>query len=72
MVFCKRSLHCKHVASLLDAVCDAALMFCRKASYLAWKDFTRLRDETGKLINIVERVVHRIEGAIGSFFVCAH
>lgn len=54
-------LHCQHVARLLDAICDPALMLGREAGHLARKNLTRFGDETGELFDLVERVVHRVE-----------
>lgn len=65
-------LHCQHVTRLLDAIRDAALMFCRKASYLARKDFTCFGDETGKLFDLVEGVVHRVERTVWCFILRRH
>ena len=65
-------LHSKHVTSLFDTVRDATLMFCGKPRIFPRKDLTCLGNETGKLLRIVECIVHRIAGAIKCFFVGAH
>ena len=62
-------LHREHVTSLLDAVRDATLMLCGKASDFTRQYFSSFCDETGKLLYVLERVVHRIERAIGCLIV---
>ena len=57
-------LHSQHITSLLDAVRDTALMLCGKSCVFARKNLACLCDETGKLLYIVEREVHRVAGAV--------
>ena len=59
-----RLLHCQHVTSLLDAVRDAALVLGGKSCVLARKNLACLCNKTGKLLHLVESVVHRVEGAV--------
>ena len=65
-------LHSQHVTSLLDAVRDATLMLCGKACVFTRKNLASLGDETGKLLHVVERIVHRVEGAVGCLVLFAH
>ena len=68
----ERLLHSQHVTSLLDAVRDAALMLGGKSCYFTRKNLAGLSNETGKQFYVVERIVHRIEGAIEFLGFCAH